>query len=254
MNLLPIGEYFSQFLVSWIGGTPAVVLFQIALQLCTAICVFRIGRLTLVSCRLSFVAALLYATLPHNLVFPHQLASEAIAVPFVVIGYWLFLEYRVAKRSLAFLLLAGVMIGLSACVRPVLLLLTILLLPFAPRRRSLGAIGAAISFAAIGFLPILLWVGFVYSATHQLSLGHTGTTGGSLGETLYERVVRIASSRAAREEGALPERYLRGIVDDSCLASPGSVVDTPCRLTVRQYAAFVLHYPLMNIHSIARST
>ena len=242
-----IGEYILQAVLSSAGGVLGVIVFQIALQIASIVAVFRIGRLTLLSPRLSFAAALIYATLPHSLILPHQLSTEAIAIPLLVIGYWFFLEYRVAEKSFHFLFLAGLMLGFAACVRPVLLLIPIMLLPFVPRKFSYGAMIGSISFAVLGLAPVLLWSGFVFSATHQLSLNPASP----LGVNVYYRAVRIAELLAS-ENGTSADRYLRGYVEERCAVARDR--NTGCTMSMPSYASFIVHYPLPTFQFFLQDT
>ena len=257
-NNIIIGEYLVQAGLYALGGVPAIVLFQIVLQLFAVLAVFRIALLTLNSLGLSFAAALIYASLPHSLAFPHQLWSEAIGVPLMVIGYWFFFEYRVGGKSLGYLMAGGAMLGLSVCVRPQLLLLPIVLMPFALRDRSRRAIGGAVSFAAVGLLPLLLWVTVVSSGAHHLSLGDTES---SLGYNLYARVFRISRSVPSAEGTAITDRYLTASIDSPCAVSLRNYAKDPrkiyppgsaCTLSFSQYVSFVAHYPAANFRQFLR--
>jgi 4-amino-4-deoxy-L-arabinose transferase-like glycosyltransferase len=257
-NNLIIGEYIVQAALYHVGGAFAIVVSQIVLQLFAVLAVFRIALLTLNSSGVSFAAALVYASLPHSLVFPHQLYSEAIAVPVMVIGYWLFFEYRVGGKSLGYLLSAGAMLGLSACARPQLLLLPVVLMSFAMRNRSRRATGGAMSFVSLGLLPVVLWVTLVSSGTRRLSLGNAES---SLGYNLYLRVLRISRSAPPFEGATITDRYLLGSVGSACAAELRNYFENPrgiwgpgsaCTLSLPKYISFVVHYPGANFRQFLR--
>lgn len=235
-NIIP-GDYLPQAVLYASGGAFGVVLFQIVLQFFAVLAVYRTARLLLDSSRMSFAAALIYACLPHSIVLAHQLSSEALAVPLVAIGYWLLIEVRVGGKPARQLLIAGAMLGIAACVRPVLALLPIILAPLAIRLRSPRAAAEAASFAAAGTLPVLLWAAFFSLSTEQLSLGNM-EVGTSLGGNLRGRVVRIAASLPPDQRVVITGRYLDG--------------DNKGVLSVADYFSFIAQYPRASLQHTLR--
>jgi 4-amino-4-deoxy-L-arabinose transferase-like glycosyltransferase len=235
-NIIP-GDYLLQAVLYAGGGALAVVVFQIVLQLLAVLAVYRTAQLLLSSSRMSFAAALIYACLPHSIVLAHQLSSEALAVPLVAIGYWLVMEVRVGGKPTRRLLIAGAMLGLAACVRPVLALLPIIVAPLVARPRSPRAAAEAASFAAAGTLPLLLWAAFFSLSTHQLSLGNM-EVGTSLGGNLRGRVVRIAASLPPDQQVVITGRYLD--------RNSNGV------LSVADYLSFVAQYPRASLQHALR--
>src|SRR5262252_84165 len=80
------GDYAPQALLYLAGGKFGLVIAQICLMLLSGACVFRLARLCELSVRASALATALYLGSPHSLVLPHQLCSEGLFVPLVVIS------------------------------------------------------------------------------------------------------------------------------------------------------------------------
>jgi len=110
------GDWLPQSLLYLAGGQLFVIAAQIALVLASISCVWRIGRAIGLGERGALAAAALYGALPHTLVFPHQLAAEAIFVPLVILvalfpvlspfillglGIWWFVRRRKRKAAAA---------------------------------------------------------------------------------------------------------------------------------------------------------
>jgi hypothetical protein len=167
------GDWLPQALLYLAGGPYFVIAVQVALALVSVAWVRDIGMRVGLSNRRASAAALLYALLPHTLVFPHQLASEAIFVPLVI------LAFRAAPAG------AGLAIGVATLVRPLTLLWPLVHALSAPsgkpRRRLL----------ALAFAPLAVWIGFEYLHSGELSMGRSDH---DLGSNLHHRMLRIAAS------------------------------------------------------------
>src|SRR5262249_35577761 len=81
-----VGDWLPQALLYVAGGAYFVIAVQVLLALASVLWVRDIGLRLGMAEGPARGAALLYALLPHTLVFPHQLASEAIFVPLVVLS------------------------------------------------------------------------------------------------------------------------------------------------------------------------
>ncbi|TMG78637.1 MAG: hypothetical protein E6H77_05990 [Betaproteobacteria bacterium] len=82
-----VGDWLPQALLYAAGGQYFVIAAQVLLALASVLWVHEIGLRLGLRENAAQGAALLYALLPHTLVFPHQLASEAISVPLVILGF-----------------------------------------------------------------------------------------------------------------------------------------------------------------------
>jgi uncharacterized membrane protein YidH (DUF202 family) len=167
------GDWLPQGLLYLVGGQYLVITVQVLLALLSIVWVRDLGSRVGLPRNRASAAALLYALLPHTLVFPHQLASEAIFVPLVI------LAFRAASAN------AGLTIGLATLVRPLTLLW-----PFA-QALSLPSRKARRELLVLAFVPLGLWMGFEYLQSGELSMGRSDH---DLGSNLYQRMQRIAAS------------------------------------------------------------
>jgi hypothetical protein len=156
-------------------GKAGVILFQIALSVASAAATARLGA-ELLPFRFSALGTgMLYAFIPQNLVFPHQLVTEAIATPLCV--GWLYFTYQgLMKRSRGSLIVAGLLLGSAIFVRPSLfaIILTFPLLPLFIRRLRFVLTNKSIyAMLALAASPLLAW-----TAIFTTYSGHLGYTTG----------------------------------------------------------------------------
>jgi hypothetical protein len=201
------GDWLPHAVLFLAGGAPLVILAQVILALASVAWVREIGVRLGLRERFAGAAAVVYALLPHTLVFPHQLATEAIFVPLVAWSFVLVLRARPAGGGLA--------MGLASLVRPITIVWP--LIHAACARRTGG--WSRLAYVAAGLAPMALWVAFIHGQTGELSMGRSKH---DLGHNLYNRVQRMAPE-AAREAGLAPR------------AEP--------RVTVGEYARFVAGHP-----------
>ena len=169
------GDWLPQGLIYLLGGQYLLIAFQVALALMSVAWVRDIGRHVGLSEPSAAGAALLYGLLPHTLAFPHQLASEALFVPLVV------LAFRASG------LRTGAAIGLATLVRPITMLWPLIhVFAHCERRRYL----------ALACAPLLLWMSFVFVASGEFSMGRSGH---DLGTNLYWRLQRIGERLSPAE-------------------------------------------------------
>jgi hypothetical protein len=216
-----IGDYAPQALLYLAGGRHTLVIGQICLMLLSGICVFRLARLCDLSARAGCLATALYLGSPHSLALPHQLCSEGLFVPLVVISTWLTAE-AVRRRNRVALSCSGLLSGVAALVRPVILLWP-LVAAFALRRYSAPA--RALVYAGAAYLPIFMWMAFIW---HETGTAGMGDSDHSLAFNLYGRVEAIAATVPPDETRAITSRYLK----------------RKNEVTAFDYVSFAAHYPL----------
>ena len=184
------GDWLPQGLVYLLGGQYLLIALQVTLTLFSVVWLSDIGRRVGLSESAAAKAALLYGLLPQTLVFPHQLASEALFVPLLVLGF----------RDAG--LRAGVAIGLATLVRPITMLWPLIHV-FAKRERG--------PYLALACAPLLLWMSVVFIATGEFSMGRSSH---DLGTNLYLRLQRIGAelppSERPRERPAGERRATLG--------------------------------------------
>ncbi|MGO9950476.1 MAG: DUF2079 domain-containing protein, partial [Steroidobacteraceae bacterium] len=216
-----IGDYAPQAALYLLGGKLTLVISQIALMLLSGICVFRLARLCELSARASCVATALYLGSPHSLVLPHQLCSEGLFVPLVAISTWATSEAVRRSNRLA-LICSGLLVGITTLIRPVILLWPVVV---TLGLRRYAARAAPPVFAAAAYMPILLWMVFVW---HETGTPGMGESDHSLALNLHDRVEAIATTMPPDETRAITTRYLAG---------------GQHAFTTQKYLSFVAHYP-----------
>ncbi len=162
-----VGDWLPQALLYLAGGQYLVIAVQLILAVLSVLWVRQIARRIGLDERAAAGAAWLYALLPHSLVFPHELATEAIFIPLVI------LSFRLGANAGG-----GLALGLATLVRPFTALW-----PFVVFRRN---------FIALALAPLLLWMSFMFLATGELSMGRSGH---DLGNNLYFRMERMGAEQ-----------------------------------------------------------
>jgi len=166
-----VGDWLPHALLYLAGGQYLVIAVQLVLALLSVLWVYRIGlRLDLPE-RSAAAAALVYALLPHSLVYPHQVASEALFVPLVI------LSFRLAPGAGS-----GLAIGLATLIRPITALWPFVIFVLGKTRPR--------AYLALALAPLLLWMSFMLVATGEFSMGRSGH---DLGSNLYLRLQRLGA-------------------------------------------------------------
>jgi hypothetical protein len=174
-----------------------------------------------------------FLLLPHSIVFPHQLSSEAIHVPLLVISTWLTV-LALRRDSFRILVVAALLLGITTLVRPVTLAwpAAVGLILALVGRPSKG-----LYFAALAFLPIVLWMSFVWNTTGVFGLGESSA---SMDRNLYLRVRYISLTLPDDDRKQVEATYLnqgdRG------------------RLGVGEYFGFGLQHPGPFVEHLARDS
>jgi hypothetical protein len=207
---------------------------QICLMLLSGICVFRLGRRCDLSARASCLATALYLASPHSLVLPHQLCSEALFVPLVAISTWVTTE-ALRRRNQVALSCSGLLLGIAGLVRPVILVWPVVAV-FGLRRYAARA--APLVFAAAAYMPIVVWMVFVWQETGTPGMGASDH---SLAVNLYGRVESIAATMPPNETRTITARYLAG---ERRLRA----------MTALNYLSFAANYPLPVLRYAIRDT
>jgi hypothetical protein len=170
------GEYLFVLLPWRLGGPMAIICFQIALATLAAWLVARLAGRVSSWPRAPLVCGLVYAFLPQNLAFPHQLVTEAIVTPLCVAWLYAMLT-AIRDRAMGLFLLAGLCLGAAILTRPVALLM--LPVPFAlalacPGARPEMRRPGLYAMAGVALVPFLVWV-----AIFTAQVGHVGYNTGS---------------------------------------------------------------------------
>ncbi len=206
------GDWLPQALLYLMGGQYLVVAVQSLLALLSILCVRDIGMQLGLGSGKASAAAVLYGLLPQSLVFPHQLAAEAISVPLIIVSFSLCVSSKAVKEQAA----GGALMGLATMVRPITMLWPLVYASLAPLQ-----LGARFAYLLAALAPLALWTCFIYAETTAVSMG---TSGHDLGHNLYARVYRMNTTLPASERSP------------SYLQRDGSI-------GVGDYGSFVLDHP-----------
>ena len=175
-----VGDWLPHALLYLAGGQYLVIAVQVLLALFSLLWVRDIGLRLGMEPRRAHAAAVLYGLLPHTLVFPHQLSTEALFVPLVIFAF----RYS-----------SGWALGLSMLVRPIVALWPLVHAVLAP-----APLRARLAYLAAALVPLLAWMTFVFTQTGDFSMGKSGH---DLGTNLYNRAHRMAAPLPAGEKPPL---------------------------------------------------
>jgi hypothetical protein len=226
-----VGDYATHAILYAIGGRPAVILCQVMLLFASGFGVVRLAGLLGMPAKWRAISLALYLALPHSLVFPHQLSTEALHVPLLVISSWLVCE-SIHNDNIWLMLTSALLLSLATLIRPITLLwpATVFIIAMLLGRKGFGA-----TFLAVAYVPVLLWMAFVWQHTGTFGLGESNH---SLGRNLYLRVAAIAATMPKAEAAEVERRYLNQ-------GDEG-------RMGAIEYVAAALHHPWPFITDAAR--
>lgn len=226
-----IGDYVFQY-AAWVtGGRWLVILMQVALALISIACLYRMIAYATRSQSVAVAGAALYGLLPHTLTFAHQLASEAVAIPLLVIGLYYFHRYLQDERR-STLIASALLLGAAVTVRPILILVPFGLAASLWLTSPKGRLGWTVrrsGWLSLALLPIMAWVGFFYVATGDASIGRTGAT---VSGNLAAKIGILSQSLPAEERADVVARY----------ASSGST-------SLTRYLEFAAEHPKLVLSS-----
>jgi 4-amino-4-deoxy-L-arabinose transferase-like glycosyltransferase len=211
------GDYIFQGLLLTRGGVYSLIALQLLLSFLASIAVFYLAMILGLPAQLALIATILYMLLPGSLISPHQLSSEALYNPLVVIGF-VFLIKHVEERSRGLVLTIGIaLLALAILVRPQLLLYPFLLILIlrifdAPNWRR-----KATEILLICFILPIAWGLFVHGKTGDYNLGGINYGRGFFFNRTAERMAlvggfEIESSHSAETKMSLG-RFSRYVLD-----------------------------------------
>jgi hypothetical protein len=183
-------EFIVQLTSNKIGGQTGIIVVQIALFLASLWALCRTALILLGSRVAMLTIGAVYTLLPQNLAFTHQLVTEAIATPLVVISSYFYLCYF-HQRRFSLLMACGISLGFAILVRPPI---AMALLPFALLHLAFRKLNfpwrATAAICALAMIPFLAWT-TVFSL-HSGRFGYTAGTA-SLGWNLRSKVFFVYS-------------------------------------------------------------
>lgn len=223
-----VGDYLPQALLYLFGGRTAVIVGQILLFLISLAALFSLTLRLTRSRNCALAAALLYLHLPHSLVFPHMLCSEAFFDPLVVISFYFTGRVTLGGHKGAAASWSGLALGLATLVRPITALWPFLV-AFAMRLCKCSW-ASLVCFTALSFLPLLIWMSMMQYLSGAFSLGSSDH---DAGHNLYLRVTFISQGLPPPEQARINQTYLDG--------QDGEKVEV---VSVPDFLRFVAEYPL----------
>jgi hypothetical protein len=185
------GDYILHAAFYGIGGQYLVILVHLVLAFLAVLCVYRLAILLGQPQRYGLVAAIVYVLLPGSLMLPHQLVTEGIYNPLVVIAFYLIIGTVEEEFRRGVFIAALAILAVTIFVRFQMILYPILLAVIfgvAFRKRSLDKI---VPIFLICFLGPLTWMTFVWIQTGSFSMGESNH---SLSVNFFIRAQRIADA------------------------------------------------------------
>ena len=94
-----IGDYFIHALAYMAGGRIGILVLQIAASVFSVCAVFLLALSLTESRKVAWISAIVYATLPHSLAFPHLLVTETFANSFLIFSVYALIKAVAVDRS-----------------------------------------------------------------------------------------------------------------------------------------------------------
>jgi len=232
-----VGDYFFHAVLYAIVGQYGVITAQLLLLLISLAALFHLVLLITRSRLTSAIAVLLYVHLPHTLVFPHQLVSEAVFNPLIIVSFYYLARYIFEHTRVHYAMASALMLGLATIVRPVsalwsLIAASMMLATDNPAQRA----PRWASYVLVSLLPLALWMFFIFATTGTFSMGSSKY---DIAHNLYSRVERMISTLPADQHTDLKRHYLEN--------TEGKKV-----LSVSQYLRFAIDHPYAYITHFGR--
>ena len=184
------GEYLF-VMEPWLAWGPSgVIWLQIILLAGSCWLIGNIARQYVPWRPAAWVCPLVYALLPQNIVYPHQLVTEAVATPLTVA--WTYFALKALRsRDWGPALAAGACLGAAIITRPAIMLLVPtfvgLLALYAPTRAAFRKPGVYL-MSGLAVLPLLLWAA-IFAANTGHSAFNTGNA--TLGWNLRSKALIV---------------------------------------------------------------
>lgn len=183
------GDYIFHGVLYELGGRHAVVAFQLCLLIVSVACLYLLATFLGRSAGFALSVAIVYMVLPGSLIQPHQLTSEAIFNPLVLISFFLIVARVERIYSSRAMVLGLCLLSLAIFVRPQLILFPILLLLILAVHFRHSWRPAMLAILPICFALPMAWGLFAYYQTGEFGLGGKGH---GPGIAFYKTVKRMA--------------------------------------------------------------
>jgi len=226
------GDYIIQGLVFFVSGQYGVILFQVVLFIASVAALYHLTYLLTHSRCYSVAAALIYAHLPHSIVFPHMLWSEAVFNPFLLFGFYYMVRVAISSASWLNISLAALFLALATLVRMVSAPLAIVaVIIFFLCHLQLKKI---IGYVSIFAVALVAWPLFVWSQTDTFTMGSLDKTSSHhVYYGLSERLKTMINTLPPDERPKAEARYI----------STENSKNEQLRNIVFKYLSFAMNYP-----------
>jgi hypothetical protein len=180
------GDWLPHALLYVTGGQYLVIAVQVILALVSVYYLAQLGRRLELGVGPALAAATLYALLPHTLVFPHQLSTEALIAPLIILAFY----FAAGSAYLS----SAAAIGIATLIRPVTALW-----PVVQGLAQGSAPARTWTYVAVALAPLVAWMSFILAASGEFSMGRSSH---DLGTNLYNRMQRMAVTLPEAERPA----------------------------------------------------
>lgn len=198
-----LGDYAFHAAFVYVGGRSLTQLLQVLFILIGSLAVYRLGRLCALDERSAVIGAAVFLLFPHTIVLPHQLTTEGLFTPLLVLATWVIAEgVGPSHKSLHLLLLGGLMLGVATLVRPITLLWPLIVACYLLRD---GKAPRTMLFVASAYFPIVVWSLLIFSWTNDWGLGESNH---SLSRNLYMRAAKVVMTMPQANADSARAKYL----------------------------------------------
>jgi len=227
------GDYVPHWMLLSLGGPALVIVIQVVLVLLSGIAVYRLCILFGFGVTAASAGTFVFLLLPHNLVFPHQLLTESVHTPLIILSLFGAVELILLDRgSRTPGFIAGLMIGVGNLIRPITLLwgpvAALAVLPVRPK--------TALWLLAASVLPVLAYMTFMWFAVGEFS---TGASKRDASHNLHRRAERVIDAIASTDPAAAE-------------AARSEYLSADRRLSPVRFAAFSLDHPKASLAHSSR--
>ena len=162
------GDYAVHGMLHRLGGKTMVIAVQLLLAYVALICTYKLALLLGCSPPWALVSVLIYMVLPGSLILPHQLASESLYNPLVIMAFYLVCSHLERSSRMSILWAGLILLALAIGIRLPLLLYPFLLAPIVALIGDQNRLFRAASVLAISFLVPISWALFIQTQTGQM--------------------------------------------------------------------------------------
>lgn len=212
------GDYLIQGAIIKLTSINVLVMFQLLLALLATLCVHALLKRFDFSAKAATLGTVFYLLLPGSLLPAHQLSSEALFIPCMIIGCYL-LVISIDKKATDLAFIAGLLfLSMAIFVRPQLILFPILLTFIYVWFSAKKIRTILLTILPLSLFFTAIWAVFVISGSGRLTLGGDDH---SIGILLHNTAKQMAMSGSFEfdsneyQSGSMPLSDFAEIVVDN---------------------------------------